>query len=138
MVKSMSYEEQILEELRKISGALIKPEELKEPEEEPKKDLRFKRLRLFKDDFVNFLKTYKIVGLAVAFIMGLYMKEVIDAFVNDLIMPILQFIPGIDDWTKFNVGPFMIGHFIGVLLTFIIIAFIIYWIIKLSKRLKLE
>jgi len=41
-------------------------------------------------------------------------------------------------WEDVVVGPFRIGHFIGALLTFVIVAFVIFMIVKVTKRWGLE
>jgi len=38
-------------------------------------------------EFMNFLSKYKVMGLAVAFIMGIYLGALVQALVTDLIMP---------------------------------------------------
>jgi len=129
-----NVEEEILKELTKIR-------ELLEPKEEPKeaKPKGFKeRAARFKNDFVGFLKSYGVIGLAVAFIMGLYLKDLVDALVGDLIMPIISYIPGIESWDTFLVGPFAIGHFLGTLLMFIVISLVIFALVKLSKKIGLN
>ena len=106
-----------------------------ETEEKPKNLLQ---------EFKEFLKNYKVLGLAVAFIMGIYLGALVQAFVNDLIMPIFELIPGATDvpWNEitFSIGTadFLIGHFLGELITFIIIAFVIFLIVKLASKYKID
>lgn len=127
-------EEEILKELTKIRE-LLEPKE--EPKEEKPKGIK-KRAERFKNDFVSFLKSYGVIGLAVAFIMGLYLKDLVDALVGDLIMPVIAYIPGIASWETFFVGPFAIGHFLGTLLMFLIISLVVFGLVKLSKRMGLN
>lgn len=94
------------------------------------------------EEFKFFLKEYKVMGLAVAFIMGIYLGALVQALATDLIMPIVGiFTPGIQ-WNElyFAIGTsqFLYGHFIGQLITFLIIAFVIFLIVKLTKRLGIE
>jgi large-conductance mechanosensitive channel len=49
-------------------------------------------------------------------------------------MPIIQLIPGMGRWDEIAVGPFMVGRFIGAPVTFLIVAFVIFVIVKISKR----
>lgn len=89
-------------------------------------------------EFMDFVTKYKVLGMAVAFIIGLYLGALVQALVNDLIMPIIQFaIPG-TMWESIELGPFRIGHFIGALLTFLIVALVIFLIVKMTKRWGLE
>lgn len=90
------------------------------------------------EEFKRFLLEYKVLGLAVAFIMGIYIGAVIQALVDDLIMPIVSlFVPGID-WELLTVGPFRIGHFIGILITFLIVALVIFVIVKITKKMGIK
>ncbi len=105
-----------------------------EAEEKPKKLLQ---------EFKEFLKNYKVLGLAVAFIMGIYLGALVQALVNDLIMPIFELIPGTDvPWNQitFSISnaDFLIGHFVGELITFIIIAFVIFLIVKLASKYDID
>lgn len=88
----------------------------------------------FLSEFNDFLTKYGVIGLAVAFVMGLAITKLITAFVNDLIMPIIgALIPG-GDWrlATLNIGSikFMVGDFAGALIDFIIIAIVIFIIVK--------
>ena len=70
--------------------------------------------------------------------MGLYLKDLVDALVGDLIMPIINYIPGVESWDAFVVGHFAIGHFLGTLLMCIIISFVVFILVKISKRVGLD
>ena len=69
---------------------------------------------------------------------GLYLGTLVQAFVNDLIMPIIQLAMPDIKWEDIVVGPFRVGHFIGALITFLIVAFVILMIVKVTKRWGLE
>ena len=85
-------------------------------------------------EFKDFISTYKVLGLAVAFILGLYLGNLVQALVNALIMPLIQLaMPGIV-WENITVGPFRVGLFIGALITFLIVAFVVFALVKLTKR----
>jgi large conductance mechanosensitive channel len=95
------------------------------------------------EEFKEFLKNYKVLGLAVAFIMGIYLGALVQALVNDLIMPIFSLIPGADvPWNQIAISignaDFLIGHFLGELVTFIIIAFVIFLIVKLATKYGID
>jgi large conductance mechanosensitive channel len=88
----------------------------------------------FIDEFMGFLMKYQVIGLAVAVIIGGAAGKLVTAMVTDIIMPIIAvIIPG-GDWktTIVNVGPikFPVGDFIGALIDFIIIALVIFLIVK--------
>jgi large conductance mechanosensitive channel len=89
-------------------------------------------------EFMDFLSKYKVMGMAVAFVMAIYLGALVKALVDDLIMPIISLaMPGID-WETITAGPFRIGDFIGALITFLIVAFAIFLIVKITKRWGIE
>jgi len=89
-------------------------------------------------EFMDFISKYKVMGMAVAFILGLYLGALVQALVNDLIMPIVELAtPGVA-WETIEVGPFRIGHFIGTVITFLIVAFVIFLIVKMTRKWGIE
>ncbi|MEM3624242.1 MAG: MscL family protein [Nitrososphaerales archaeon] len=89
-------------------------------------------------EFLEFISKYKVLGLAVAFILGIYLGALVQALVSDLIMPIIQLAMPDIRWELIEIGPFRIGHFIGSLITFLIVAFVIFIIVKMTKRWGIE
>ena len=143
----MATQEKMLEELKKIREALeAKPP----PPPPPKKGLW--------NEFMDFISKYKVMGLAVAFIMGVYLGALISALVADLIMPIIGLaIPGLGNLATFKIpipsttldaqgNPpagytgqlFGVGNFLVALITFIIVAFVIFLIVKITKKWGIE
>jgi large conductance mechanosensitive channel len=95
----------------------------------------------FVAEFNEFLKKYQVIGLAVAFIMGAASTKLVTALVNDIIMPIISVAlkaAGASDWKTYEllVGPFkfLIGDFIAALIDFLIIALVIFIIVKLMIK----
>ncbi|MCX8200176.1 MAG: MscL family protein [Candidatus Micrarchaeota archaeon] len=89
-------------------------------------------------EFKEFLAEYKVIGLAVAFIMGAAVTTLVQSLVNNIIMPIVAVaIPG-GDWTAATLalGPVVIGWgaFLAALLNFIIIALVVFMIAKMVLR----
>jgi large conductance mechanosensitive channel len=85
-------------------------------------------------EFKDFLKEYKIVGLAIAFIMGAAATDLVKSLVNNVIMPLITpFIPG-GGWqtATFKMGPIVIswGAFLSALINFLILAFVIFLVAK--------
>jgi len=85
-------------------------------------------------EFKEFLTEYKIIGLAVAFIMGVAITALVKSLVDNVIMPIITpFIPG-GAWkvATFTVWKIVIswGAFLAELLNFIIIALVVFMIAK--------
>ena len=89
-------------------------------------------------EFKEFLKEYKVVGLAVAFIMGVAITALVKSLVDNIVMPIITpFIPG-GAWQTATVklGPIVmkLGAFAGELLNFVIIALVVFMIAKMILR----
>ncbi|MCZ7400910.1 MAG: MscL family protein [Candidatus Methanoperedens sp.] len=85
-------------------------------------------------EFMDFLNKYGVIGLAVAFVMGAAVTKLVTALVTDLIMPIIgAVIPG-GDWkaATLSIGniKFLVGDFTSALIDFIIIALVIFLLVK--------
>lgn len=85
-------------------------------------------------EFKDFLKEYKVIPLAVAFVIGIAATNLIKSVVDNLIMPIITpFIPG-GAWqtATLSLGPIVIGWgaLLGAIINFIIIAFVVFMIAK--------
>lgn len=83
-------------------------------------------------EFREFMKEYKITGLAVAFILGGAVNSLVKSLTEDLIMPLVNpFLQG-GSWqtAALSLGPFtfQIGHFASQLLNFAILALIVFMI----------
>ena len=120
----MDNSDQILAELKKITD-LLTPKHPPPPPPKPKGLIK---------EFRAFLSTYKVLGMAVAFILAIYLGILIQAMVTDLIMPIIQYAtPSGVSWQSIAVGPFLFGEFINAVITFVIVAFVIFLIVKMSS-----
>jgi len=89
-------------------------------------------------EFKDFLREYKVIGLAVALIMGLAATALVKAIVDNLVMPIITpFIPG-GAWqtATFPIGPIVIGWgaLLGAIMNFVIIAFVVFLIAKYALK----
>jgi large conductance mechanosensitive channel len=92
----------------------------------------------FVDEFMEFLKNYQVIGLAIAVIIGAAAGKMVTAMVNDIIMPIIAVLTPAGDWKTavLQVGPvkFMVGDFIGALIDFVIVALVIFLIVKIIMK----
>jgi large conductance mechanosensitive channel len=116
-------------------------------------------------EFIDFISKYKIMGLAVAFIIAVYLGVLVQALVKDFIMPIIGWalssagignlatlrfgipaIPGFDasgnpinaDGTAYIGQIFGVGDFLVALITFIIVAFVVFLLVKITKKWGIE
>jgi large conductance mechanosensitive channel len=111
----------------------------------------------FASEFREFAMKGSVVDLAVGVIIGGAFGKIVDSAVNDLIMPIIGRILGRVDFTnlfiplsdippgtaqtldalkKAGVPVFAYGNFITILINFLILAFIIFLMVKQMNRLK--
>jgi len=89
-------------------------------------------------EFKDFLKEYKVVGIAVAFIMAAAATTLVQSLVNNIIMPLVTpFIPK-GDWqtATLALGPFKFGwgSFLSALINFVILAFAVFMIAKMILK----
>ena len=127
----LSKEDEMLEELKKIRALLEKP-----PAPAPPKGLW--------NEFKDFISKYKIFGLAIAFILGLYLGGLVQALVKDLLLPAIGLaIPGMTSLSTVTAGPldpntgfgiFGVGDFLVALITFLIVALVVFIAVKVAKR----
>jgi large conductance mechanosensitive channel len=132
----MSQDEKMVEELQKIR-------ELLTPKPPPPPPVYPKGIKGIGPEFKDFLLKYKVLGLAVAFIMGLYLGSLVQALASDLLLPLIGLmIPGLADFSTLELPLgtqfFKVGHFLAAVITFIIVAFVIFIIVKLSRKWGLE
>ena len=110
-------------------------------------------------DFRDFAVKGNVIDLAVAVIIGAAFGKIVDSLVKDIIMPVIGKVIGGLDFTNYYVmlgspptgyaGPmtyealtkagvplFAYGNFITVLINFLILAFIIFVMVKQINRLR--
>jgi large conductance mechanosensitive channel len=90
-------------------------------------------------EFKQFLDEYKVMGLAIAFIIGAALITLVQSLVNDIIMPVISpVLSATGDWkaSVLQIGPVTLkwGSFLGAIINFVIIAFVIFLIAKLILK----
>jgi large conductance mechanosensitive channel len=111
----------------------------------------------FGSEFREFAMKGSVVDLAVGVIIGGAFGKIVDSAVNDLIMPLIGRILGRVDFTnlfiplsdippgtaqtldalrKAGVPVFAYGNFITILINFLILAFVIFLMVKQMNKLK--
>lgn len=109
-------------------------------------------------EFKEFAMKGNVMDLAVGVIIGAAFGKIVDSIVGDLIMPIVAWIMGgrldfsgmffvlgnvppgtamtLDALKKAQVPVFAYGNFITILVNFVILAFIIFMMVKQVNRLR--
>ncbi len=109
-------------------------------------------------EFKEFIEKGSIVDAAVGLILALAFKPVVDSLVNDVIMQIVGAIFGQPDFSAISIhwgdpvtgdgafdetgrqlydgGQIFIGSFINTIISFVIIAFIVFMLVKAYNNMK--
>ncbi len=106
------------------------------------------------DDFKKFIAQGNVIDLAVGVIIGAAFGKIVNSMVNDLLMPIIgmlmngvnvtgQFIAlngekyiSIEEAKKAGVGVLAYGNFLQNTIDFLIIAFVLFIVVKQAAKLK--
>ena len=104
-------------------------------------------------EFKEFALKGNLVDLAVGFIIGVAFSGLVQSLVNDIIMPIIGWITGGVDFSNLYIqlagapaatldearkagATLAYGNFITLVINFLIIAFVLFLIIKAMNRMK--
>jgi large conductance mechanosensitive channel len=91
-------------------------------------------------EFKEFIMRGNVIDLAVAVIIGAAFTAVVNSFANDILMQIVAAVFGKPDFSDltFELGDAVIryGAFITVLINFLIVAFVIFLVVKAINRLQ--
>ena len=90
------------------------------------------------NDFKAFAIQGNLLEIAVAFILGVAFAAVVTSFVNDIVMQLIAAIVGKPDFGNltFSIGHGVIryGAFINAAITFLLIAFVLFLIVRAVQR----
>ena len=85
-------------------------------------------------EFKEFLKEYKILALAIAFIIGVAATSLIQSLVDNIIMPMITPFLSSGAWRTATVaiGPVTLGWgaFLNAVINFVIIALVVFMVAK--------
>jgi large conductance mechanosensitive channel len=91
-------------------------------------------LREFLNDFRRFVMRGNLLQIAVAFIIGLYFKDVIDTFTNGIVLALVAAIFGKPNFQSVgfsvNGARIEVGLFLNAVINFVLVAFVLFLIIK--------
>lgn len=79
--------------------------------------------------FRDFLVRGNLIELAVAFVIGLAFASVVTSFVDNILMPIIGKFGGQPDFSGIDVLDIPVGAFINDLVSFVLIAAAVYFIV---------
>jgi large conductance mechanosensitive channel len=90
-------------------------------------------------DFRAFLTKSNALALALGVVIGAAVGKVVSAIVDDLVMPLVGLVTPSGDWRTMAFGPngvFKVGHLVGTLVDFFIVAAVIFLATKFFLREK--
>ena len=101
----------------------------------------------FRKEFIEFINRGSVVDLAVGVAVGGAFTTIVNSLVNDIVMPIVGLVAGGVDFSKLSIripnffgtgdeAVIAYGNFIQNVIQFLIIAFVIFMIIKSMNRLS--
>lgn len=102
--------------------------------------------RKLAQEFFDFLKTFGIIGLAIAFVIGQAASRLVTAFVNDIIDPIIGFFLPAGSLETMSIKvtnlagsttEFKYGDLISNIIDFLIIVLIVFLAYKQLSKFKL-
>jgi large conductance mechanosensitive channel len=101
---------------------------------------RGRHVRSIWDDFKDFINRGSLIDLALAVVLGGAFGAVVTSLVDDILLPavINPLIGGEDNnWQDLVIGPgIAIGNFISTIINFLIIALVLFFIVKAYERMQ--
>lgn len=89
-------------------------------------------------EFIDFLKNYGVVGMAIAVIIGGKLNEFVSSLVNDLIMPVVLKpaleAAHVNNIKELSYNGILYGKVFGTAIDFVIVAFIVFMFAKMILR----
>lgn len=98
-------------------------------------------------DFKEFASRGNVVDLAVGLVIGAAFGKIVSSFVGDILMPPIGVLLGGVNFTEFKIVlaaatetaaavTINYGNFIQTIFDFVIIAFAIFWVVKVMNKMK--
>jgi len=89
-------------------------------------------------EFLDFLKKYGVIGLAIAVVIGGKVNDFVSATVADLLMPVVGLVLPEGGWQNWvlELGPLKLalGHWLGVAIDFVIVAYFVFMFSKMILK----
>ncbi|PIP96422.1 MAG: large conductance mechanosensitive channel protein MscL [Bdellovibrio sp. CG12_big_fil_rev_8_21_14_0_65_39_13] len=89
-------------------------------------------------EFVNFLKNYNVIGMAIAVVIGGKLNTFVNSLIQDLVMPAV-FAPAlkaanVDKISDLSYNGILYGKVVGSAIEFIIVAIIVFIFAKIVLK----
>ncbi len=84
----------------------------------------------FKDDFKAFILRGNVIDLAIAVVVGGAFGKIVTAFVEGLVMPLVEYVmPQGETWKTMVLGKFKVGLVLGATVDFLIVSLVIFLVL---------
>ena len=90
----------------------------------------------FIGEFKEFISRGNVMDMAVGVIIGGAFGTIVSSLVEDVITPIIGLICGSSDFSSLKIGPVNIGNFINAVIDFLIIALVLFCVIKAFNKAR--
>ncbi len=90
----------------------------------------------FVSEFKEFISKGNVLDLAVGVIIGAAFGKIVSSLTEDVIMPIVGLLGQQPDFSAVHIGPVKIGLFLNAVIAFLILAVIIFFIVKGANSIK--
>jgi large conductance mechanosensitive channel len=87
-------------------------------------------------EFKDFINRGNLVEIAVAFVLGVAFAAIITSLTNDIINPLVAKIFTIQDLADWVVADIRIGAFLGAIINFLIVALVLFLVVKAYNRMR--
>ena len=96
-------------------------------------------MKKFIEEFKAFIAKGNVMTMAVGIIIGGAFTSIVNSLVNDVITPFLGIIIGGINFTgiiiQIGEAQLLVGNFIQAIITFMLTAFVIFWLVKIFNKL---
>ena len=96
-------------------------------------------MRKFYEEFKKFAMRGNVLDMAVGIIIGGAFTSIVNSLVNDIFSPVIGLITGGIDFSALSFGiggaQIMIGNFINAVISFLLVAFCVFILVKAVNKL---
>ncbi len=96
-------------------------------------------MKKFMEEFKAFIAKGNVMTMAVGIIIGGAFTSIVNSLVNDVITPLLGIVIGGINFTGIVIqvgeAQLLVGNFIQAVITFLLTAFVIFWLVKFFNKL---
>lgn len=88
-------------------------------------------------EFRDFINRGNLIDLAVAFVLGIAFAGVITSLTEGIVTPLIGRIFQVDNLQTYVIaGDIEIGRFLAAILNFVLVAFVMFLVVKAYNRMK--